>query len=133
VTAEGSYEPRVRVERGDNNIWRIDVPVDDTFQGARPIHEMRRVPAETILEQTDADISFRGYRPPWSDLLYVPRRPAAEQPDLLRRLNGQRVRPAWVYGHDDRWQFRDPAWPWGLVGRIFNSDGFSGTGALGPC
>jgi V8-like Glu-specific endopeptidase len=48
----------------------------------------------------------------------------------MRRFNGKRVEPLWVFGNDDRWQFRDPAWPWGLVGRVFNSRGESGTGAL---
>lgn len=131
MTVGDSPEPKVRVElTEDDDVWRIDVPVDHIFQGARPIREMQRVPAETILAETNADVPFAGYRPEWSDLLYVPRRPGLEEHELLRRFDGQRVRPAWVYGHDDRAQFRDPAWPWGLVGRIFNSNGFSGTGAL---
>ena len=48
----------------------------------------------------------------------------------MKRINGRRVTPLWVFGNDDRWQFRDASWPWGLVGRVFNNRGQSGSGTL---
>ncbi|MFF7651711.1 trypsin-like serine peptidase [Streptomyces sp. NPDC007983] len=123
--------PQVRVERVEGeSLWRVAVPVDSHFNGVRPLRALRRVPAETIAREIDSKTSFTGFRPSWSDIVYVPRRPALDRSDLLRRFNGTRVTPLWVFGRDDRWAFRDPAWPWGLVGRIFNSEGYSGTGAL---
>lgn len=130
LTASGNRKPTVKVERvRGEDVWRIDYPVGD-LQGHRPGREAARVAGETILKETDARVSYVGSRPDWADALYVPRRPAAERPELLRRFDGRRVTPLWVFGQDDRWQFRDPSWPWGLVGRIFNNQGYSGTGAL---
>lgn len=131
VPVAGTRKPQVRVERASGEeVWRIDVPVDEVLQGARPGRTAERVPAETILAEADSRVAHTAFRPAWSDVLYVPRRPAVEQPRALRRFNGRTARPLWVFGNDDRWQFRDPAWPWGLVGRIFNNRGLSGTGAL---
>jgi V8-like Glu-specific endopeptidase len=131
IPAGDAGKPQVRIERvDDEEIWRIDFPVDPTLVGARPGREATRVSPQSILEETDNQVPFTAMRPQWADLLYVPRRAAVEHHSLLRRFNGRRVRPLWVFGNDDRWQFRDPAWPWGLVGRIFNNQGFSGTGAL---
>jgi V8-like Glu-specific endopeptidase len=48
---------------------------------------------------------------------------------LLRRFDGRRAQPLWVYD-SARHAFQDSSWPWGLVGRIFNDRGQSGTGAL---
>lgn len=51
----------------------------------------------------------------------------------MRRLNGRPIEPLVVFGSDNRLVFRDASWPWGLVGRVFNSRGSSGTGVLvGP-
>jgi len=36
----------------------------------------------------------------------------------------------YVFGNDERWEFRDPSWPWGLVGQVFNNEGMSGTATL---
>jgi len=133
VKGTGSRKPSVLVERagkGEAGIWRIDVPVDDELFGARPGLTMNREKPDAILRQVDAKVPFVGHRPEWADALFVPRRAAPERQLTLRRFSGRRVTPLWVFGRDDRSQFRDPTWPWGLVGRIFNNQGFSGTGAL---
>ena len=48
----------------------------------------------------------------------------------MRRLNGRRVKPLYVWGNDDRQLYEDTSYPWGCVGKIYNSDGFQGSGAL---
>ncbi len=119
-----------QVGKGDQRVWQVTLPADNQLLGARPGVTLRREKPESILREVDKSVSFTGYRPDWTDALFVPRRTAPDQPAVLRRFNGRRVTPLWVFGQDDRWQFRDPSWPWGLVGRVFNSRGFSGTGAL---
>ena len=48
----------------------------------------------------------------------------------LQRFDGRPVDPLVVFGADDRWSFKDSAWPWGLVGKIFTSSGWTGSGVL---
>jgi V8-like Glu-specific endopeptidase len=120
----------VPVGKGDERVWEVSIPARDDMHGARPGLTLRRERAEVFLKQVDAKVSHSGFRPGWADALFVPRRVAVEGPPVMHRFNGRRVTPLFVFGADDRWQFRDPSWPWGLVGRVFNSRGESGTGAL---
>ena len=130
VRSAGELEPAIASERISEGIWRLDVPIDNVLAGAFPVEDLIRAPANTLLRETDSTVSHKGYRPEWTDVLYEPRLGAVDPPPRLRRLQGRRVEPAWVFGRDDRSVFRNPAWPWGLVGRIFSSNGTSGTGTL---
>jgi V8-like Glu-specific endopeptidase len=127
-------EPQIRVARvreRDRDLWRVAVPVDSVLHGARAGISMQREKPEAVLNAIDEKASFTGFRPEWTDALFVPRAAAPQQERrVMTRFNGRRVTPMWVFGNDDRWQFRDSGWPWGLVGRIFNNRGFTGTGAL---
>jgi V8-like Glu-specific endopeptidase len=133
MDAPHGEKPTVSISRanvGERQMWRIDAPLDPHLGGAIPGISAERRPAAAFLEETDEKVSIASYRPEWADALYTPRRSLVVDPLPLRRFNGRRVRPLWVFGNDDRWQFRDASWPWGLVGRIFNNQGYSGTGAL---
>jgi V8-like Glu-specific endopeptidase len=125
-------QPSVAVERTaeDDGLWRVDVPMNDRLLGARPGRSARREPAEGFLAAVDERVAFTSFRPDWTDALYVPRRVAPTEVPRLRRFDGRGVRPLFVFGNDDRWAFQDASWPWGLAGRVFNSSGYSGTGAL---
>ena len=58
VPVAGTRKPSVRVERASGGeVWRIDVPVDEVLQGARPGRTAERVPAETILAQADPRVN----------------------------------------------------------------------------
>jgi V8-like Glu-specific endopeptidase len=48
----------------------------------------------------------------------------------IRRINGRFLRPAVIFGSDNRLQFKDSSYPWRCIGKIFASDGFVGSGAL---
>jgi len=129
----GKEKPSATIEsvgKGDQRIWQISVPAGEDPRGARPGMTLRREKPEVIFKETDQATPFSGFRPDWADALYVPRRTVGEAPQVMRRFSGRRVTPAWVFGNDNRWQFKDASWPWGLVGRVFNSNGYSGTGAL---
>jgi hypothetical protein len=82
-----------------------------------------------FLDTVTEDISFKSHRPDWIDELTVPRQRLRDVPPVLRRFNGRRTQPGWVYDNS-RYAFEDKSWPYGLVGRIVNNRGFNGTAAL---
>jgi V8-like Glu-specific endopeptidase len=112
----------------DKNLWKINVPVNEYIRGARAGQTMERQPSSKFLEDVIEDVSFKSHRPDWIDAIPVPRQRFKNLP-VLRRFNGRHIEPLWVYDNA-RHPFQDSSWPWGLVGRIFNNRGFSGTGAL---
>lgn len=129
----GSDEkPHVHIDSVDEagrRVWRIEVPVGERLKGARAGRSLQRHPASKFLAEVDENASFRAHRPDWMDALPVPRLLLEEPVRWSRRFNGRRVRPLWVYD-SARYAFADDSWPWGLVGRVFNSQGKSGTGTL---
>ncbi|MCX6232958.1 MAG: trypsin-like serine protease [Bacteroidetes bacterium] len=48
----------------------------------------------------------------------------------MKRFNKRAIDPLYVFGSDDRWAFRDSSWPWGLVGKVYTSSGWTGSAAL---
>ncbi|MGH2642969.1 MAG: trypsin-like serine peptidase [Chitinophagaceae bacterium] len=111
------------------DLWRINIPVSNDLKGARPGMTMEKHPAGKFLKEIKKEVSFKSHRPEWMDASPVPRIKLYRSVPALRRLNGARTEPLWVYDNA-RFPFEDDSWPWGLVGRIFNSDGYSGTGTL---
>jgi V8-like Glu-specific endopeptidase len=131
IYAEAEGEPVVgveSVEHGDRPLWRVDVPVGE-LRGARPGRTLERHPSGKFLDELGQDISFASYRPDWIDALPAPDIARHEEMRWMRRFDGRIVRPLWVYD-SHRYAFVDDSWPWGLVGRIFNSAGRSGSGSL---
>src|SRR5262249_43809067 len=86
-------------------------------------------PARKFLEEVNEAVSFKSHRPDWIDASPAPRLRSAKPARLMRRFNGRRVEPLWVYD-SARHAFEDSSWPWGLVGRIFNNEGASGSATL---
>ncbi len=132
TTAEGNQKPKVDVEAvndGGRQLWRVRVPVSDQLRGARPGMTRERHPSDKYLAEVNADVPYRSHRPDWIDSLSVPRLVLDRAVRMLRRFDGTRSEPLWVYDSQRR-AFEDDSWPWGLVGRIFNDQGFSGSGAL---
>lgn len=126
-------EPEVDVrpvEEVRESVWRVEVDREDAEFDFVPGQELRREPAEFFLDDIDESISVAGYRPEWADVLYSPRVAPRQDARPLRRLDGSPATPHYVFGNDDRWVFQDASWPWGLVGRVFNNRGESGTGVL---
>jgi V8-like Glu-specific endopeptidase len=132
LETDSNKKPQVDIDsvgaRGQHT-WRIEVPVDEQLKGARQGLTLERHPAERFLSEVDERVSFKSHRPEWIDALPVPRLRSEKASRSMRRFNGRRTEPLWVYD-SARFAFQDSSWPWGLVGRIFNSDGFSGTGSL---
>jgi V8-like Glu-specific endopeptidase len=114
---EGLFEIRTRIDERQSQVHLIGRTAD-------------RMPMEKYLGDIDDAVSFDGFKPDWADALFSPRLLPQRELPMLRKFNRRPVEPLEVFGQDDRWQFRDAAWPWGLIGRIFTSDGFSGSGVL---
>lgn len=115
-------------------VWRIELPVEAPGPVGLPGRTALRRAPEEILAEVDPDVDFRGYRPDWSDQLYIPRLLPTPTKPSLRRLDGRSwVRPESVFPPENRTEFMDSSYPWGAIGRVDASDGFYGTGCLvGP-
>lgn len=119
--------PSVDFARTDDG-WHISLPATELH---RPGASAERIDPSRVLHEIDRDVGPQAYRPEWINATYHPR-PAidADRLELLRSFNGRATRPLYVFDKDDRAVYRDTSWPWGLVGKVFNSNGKVGTGAL---
>lgn len=124
-------KPHLNVESiaSMKNLWKVEIPIDEKFRGHRPGLTMERHPSSKFISEVKKDIDYNSSRPDWIDAISMPRLKLGSGRKTMRRFNGRQVSPLWVYD-SARYAFEDSSWPWGLVGRIFNSQGFSGTGAL---
>jgi V8-like Glu-specific endopeptidase len=132
VETDSNIKPKVHIDSVDGrgqHLWKIEVPVGEQFKGARPGLTLERHPSEKFLKEVNESVSFKSNRPDWIDALPLPSLRLEKPARSLRRFDGRRVEPLWVYDNA-RFPFEDSSWPWGLVGRIFNNEGASGTGAL---
>ncbi len=132
IETASDAKPQVEVERVGKNgesVWRIAVPVSERLRGARAGHTLKRHTVEKILAEVDPAISFASHRPQWVDSLPAPRLILGRSAQRLQRFDGSHGEPLWVYDNA-RHAFEDDSWPWGLVGRIFNNRGESGSGTL---
>ncbi len=135
---EGSKEkPKVKIERienaGKESPWRIEVPILDKGQhvgNALMGREAILEKPEVFRQQTNPNVSFTSYRPSWTDATFAPKIVSRERFRAMRRINGRSVNPLYVFPPDDRWSFYDATWPWGLVGKVFTSSGWTGSAAL---
>jgi V8-like Glu-specific endopeptidase len=130
VRSATGKEPDISLERvaDDEHTWRVVIA--DTVQDARLGRTAVREHPEKLLKEITPLTPFAGYRPEWANSFYAPRVAVEELRRPMRRFNGRIVEPLYVFGADNRVPYRDSTWPWGLVGKIFNSDGKVGTGAL---
>lgn len=79
-------------------------------------------------------------RPEWADQIYHPKMSPGIIRPTMRRINGRRARPLYIFGNDDRQTFFPSGYPLQCTGKIFAwTDPYSfvpswwGTGALvGP-
>ena len=128
---EGERAPDVEVlaaAEDQPGLWRVEVPVG-TGRGARPGRTTDRHPPDKFLGEVPESPDYQAFRPDWVDALPVPRLRLHGHAPSMRRFSGRPTEPLWVYD-SHRFPYVDDSWPWGLVGRIFNNQGFSGTGTL---
>ena len=116
---------------GSRSIWELSITQSENQQLVHlPIESIVREDPELIRSAIDPAADFTGFCPDWSHLFYLPRTLPSTSETHLTRFNGQRVEPAYVFGADNRQVYRDTSFPWRCVGKVFNSDGKVGSGAL---
>lgn len=136
-TDGGEEKPKIQTSRvktaWKGSSWRVDLPILERGQHvgcALMGQKATREKPEVFLRQTHPSTPFTSFRPPWIDATFVPKLVARERFRAMRRINGRAVNPLYIFPPEDRWSFRDAAWPWGLVGKVFTSSGWTGSAAL---
>ncbi len=134
---KNAREANLHTEKIDSSdertTWKIDIPVNREFANlgtALPGRTAVKEKPELLRKETDANVSFNSYRPSWIDGTYSPRIMTEPHFRKMERFNKRRIDPLYVFGADDRWAFRDASWPWGLVGKVFTSEGWTGSAVL---
>ena len=126
--------PRVEVESlsaGEYGVGlaRVRVDMPNTVVAHLPGRRVHHLELPPRGAATTTHRSVDSFRPPWIDATFLPA--TAPRPQLPRIFaKGRKVRPLYV-GPDDRRQIlTDTSYPWLLTGKIFTSDGTSGSGVL---
>lgn len=126
-------KPSLSAERIKDNkdYLEVSIPIDGDAHAAGVLggNELVRESPREIVAKIKRNVDFGSFRPAWQGMAPMPKHAPALRTEM-RRINGQPVDPLYVFGNDDRWEFRDATWPWGLVGKVFTSGGWTGSGAL---
>lgn len=123
---------KVEVEEiEDSDYLRATFNVSEPGAIHLPGREAVRSHPREIVAKAGGKGDVSASRPNWSDLAYYPRPDVAPgEPELMRRIGRGAVRPLYVFPPENRLPYNDRSWPWGLVGKVFNSNGKVGSGAL---
>ncbi|MGH9432431.1 MAG: trypsin-like serine peptidase [Terriglobia bacterium] len=135
VSAMGAKHPVTQAkkmdEHGERSVWQITVANQSEQQVVGlPGKSAARMKPETIAAAIDPAVDVTGKRPAWLNQLYQPRTVPRRAAPRLRRFNGRHVTPLYVFGNDARQPYEDASYPWGCVGKVYNSAGMMGSGAL---
>jgi hypothetical protein len=117
-------------ENRDRTLWQLTIANHAGQQViAMPGKTAKREKPADIAGAIDPSVSITGKRPDWLHQLYQPRL-VPKAGVRLRRFNGRHVTPTYVFGPDSRQPYQDTSYPWGCVGKVYNSEGKVGSGAL---
>ena len=121
LRAKGTKAPRVEAHSigAEKNVsaWRIPLSAD-IVEGL-PGRRMEAItPDDPKAEMSDAPLSLDSHRPNWVSLAFSPRLAAPHQARFLRRRNGNRVVPDFIFGSDNRSVIQPLSYPWFCVGRL---------------
>ncbi|MBC7980774.1 MAG: trypsin-like serine protease [Armatimonadetes bacterium] len=137
TTDKKSEKPRIGVQRledpGPHATWEVNLPLNENLPNAmhaRPGQTAIREKPESFFRKIDPKTPFGSHRPSWIDASFSPKIMTQAVFRKMSRFNKRSVEPLYVFGPDDRWAFRDPAWPWGLTGKVFTSGGWTGSATL---
>jgi hypothetical protein len=78
---------------------------------------LEAVPLPKAVSATPKD--SEPFRPRWSGVSFAPRAAGLPSYAALRRRNGMRVHPEYVFPPDGRQVYYPNSYPWRIVGRIF--------------
>ncbi|MDE2060641.1 MAG: trypsin-like serine protease [candidate division NC10 bacterium] len=125
---------KIALKKKGMSAWNIRA--QSTIRGL-PGMEAGRISRDEVKKTKGAGGLVKGHRPEWADLVHYPKMSPGIIRANLRRINGRRVRPHYVFGNDDRQPFFPSGYPWQCIGRVFawtdpsNPNwAWSGSGAL---
>jgi V8-like Glu-specific endopeptidase len=104
----------LRRQSGDSNALILDAHDYVFGQLGRSLDA---VPTPKATRGTPKD--SEPYLPRWSGVSFAPRAAGTTRARILRRRNGARVQPEYVFPPDGRQVYYPNAYPWRVVGRIF--------------
>jgi hypothetical protein len=122
-------DPRVSIEElpggGDRAFWRVDVDLGRELSPFLP----GAVAAGIDIQELPAPGALDAHRPDELAGAWIPQVEKVDR-QKLRAPDGREFTPLFIYPPDDRMILTDTSWPWLLVGKVTNSDGKAGSGAL---
>ena len=126
-------DPRIAVEEipgaGDRAFWRIDVDLGNDIAPQLPGLSAKAIDLDELPELEGALEAAMSFRPRELAASYVPTTEKHEDV-ILKRSDGRKFRPLFLFPPEDRAVLFDTTWPWLLIGKVQTSDGKSGSGAL---
>jgi hypothetical protein len=111
-------------------MWRVVISPGKGFAPHLPGQGVEAVDLRRLsMQERMTPRALSAYRPPELAMAYLPtvERPT---PVTLAHPNGRNYRPLYIFPPDERHVLTDTSWPWLLIGKVFTSDGTSGSGAL---
>jgi V8-like Glu-specific endopeptidase len=110
----------------EHGLWRVDIRAHAGLSTHLPGLTVGSVPIRPKETAGKGYLSLPSHRPKFRGVNYLPQ---LEKPTVPRRRHSTREFGG-VFPPDDRNVLTDTSWPWLLTGKIFTSDGTSGSAAL---
>jgi V8-like Glu-specific endopeptidase len=120
-TVEGAAElGRIIQETGNANGMRsFQIRGDHKLIRGLPLRKIRRLKREEVKVASPTLPLPPPKVPEWADIIYHPKMSVRLARPTMRRSNGKRVRPLYIFGNDVRQPFCPTGYPWQCIGRIF--------------
>ena len=110
--------PLRKIDIGEDvSAWNL-LPGHDLIWGL-PVTSGGRLSQEELAASKPASGHLEAYRPEWADVIYHPKLSVGILPRPMRRRNGHRVWPHYVFGPDSRQTFYPAGYPNHCIGRLF--------------
>jgi V8-like Glu-specific endopeptidase len=120
---------KIEAEVKGSSLWEVAVEVEGTSSEHLPGNAGRSVPVPRGGKRRGGAAMTSSYCPKWLDVSFLPKTLPQPVPPKLW-VKGRRADPLCVFPDDRRQILFDTSYPWLCIGKIFNSDGFAGSGIL---
>ena len=133
-SSDPAFDPRscFTKVKGSNGTWELSTTA--SMVSGLPVERAGRVKPGSLGRGRKGDPVLKGFRPPWQPYNFHPKAVSLENPPMLQRRSGVKVRPDTVFNRDDRQTFYPAGYPWHCIGRLFvssqNTPPSSGTATL---
>jgi len=115
-------------------LWKLKVAIPGVpVRPGRVVPQVeKRAVSRSVIEEARGPLVIEPYRPDFVALNPIPKKARLGRRRALRRRDGSRVEPLYVFPPDGRYVYNDHNYPWRCVGQV-NNNGRISTGVLvGP-